>query len=90
MPAKTKVGKTSTSKESSGSSSSKDAQAFVNHIHEDRGMRAILKKGWDEAIREGKRRGFKFTKQQLHDHLKSRYNVTSLPEEDEPDTCVCI
>lgn len=90
MPTKKKAGKTSKSKKGTASSTKKDAKGFVDHIHEDRGMRAILKKGWDQAIREGKKRGFKFTKQELHDHLKKRYKVKSLPKGDEPDTCVCI
>lgn len=67
-----------------------DAAAFVDFLHKDRKTRLILKKGWDAVIKEGKRKGFKFTKQQLHDHLKEKFNVTKLPNEDEPDTCFCI
>ena len=68
----------------------KDAAAFVDHLHRDKKMRAILKKGWDDVVAAGKKKGYKFTKQQLHDHLKKRYKVTSWNEKDEPDTCVCI
>lgn len=68
----------------------KDAQAFVDLIHNDRKMRARLKKGWDEVIQEGKKQGYKFTKQELHDHMKKRYGVTSMQEGDDPDTCICI
>jgi hypothetical protein len=68
----------------------RDAGAFVDFLHKDRKTRLILKKGWDAVIKEGKKKGFKFTKQQLHDHLKEKFNVTSLPNEDEPDTCFCI
>jgi hypothetical protein len=70
--------------------SKKDVRAFVDHLHKDKKMRSILKKGWDEVIQAGKKQGFSFTKQELHDHLKDRYNVTSVNEGDEPDTCVCI
>jgi hypothetical protein len=68
----------------------KDVAAFVHHIHTNRAFRMKLKKGWDEIIKEGKKQGFKFTKQELHNHLKKKYNVKSLPSEDEPDTCICI
>jgi hypothetical protein len=74
----------------SAPASGKDAAAFVDLIHKDKKFRSTLKKGWDEAIREGKKRGFKFTKQELHNHLKKRYGVKSLPKEDEPDTCICV
>lgn len=68
----------------------KDAAAFVDFIHKDKKTRMKLKKGWDEVIKEGKKQGYKFTKQELHDHLKKKYNVTRLPNEDEPDTCLCV
>ena len=68
----------------------KDVKAFVDHIHKDKKMRAVLKKGWDEVIKAGKKQGFSVTKQELHDHLKKRYKVTSTQEQDEPDTCICI
>jgi predicted ribosomally synthesized peptide with nif11-like leader len=71
-------------------SSKKDAAAFVDHIHTNKDMRAVLKKGWDEVVRAGKQKGYNFTRQELHDHLKKRYKVTSLQEKDEPDTCICI
>lgn len=70
--------------------STMDAAAFVDHLHKDKKLRAILKKGWDDVIAQGKKKGFKFSKQELHNHLKKKYNVTSMPEEDEPDTCLCI
>jgi hypothetical protein len=94
--AKAKKSKSSTSrtakakKTTATKSSKKDVGAFVDHIHRDRGMRAILKKGWDEVVREGKRRGYDFTKQELHNHLKKRYKVSATKEQDEPDTCICI
>jgi hypothetical protein len=88
--AKSKRSTSSTSKKSTGTKSEKDVRAFVDHLHKDKKARAILKKGWDEVVRSGKKQGFKFTKQELHDHLKKRYKVTSLPHGDEPDTCVCI
>jgi archaeosine-15-forming tRNA-guanine transglycosylase len=84
------MAKKASSSKSAASTSRNDAAAFVDHIHKDKKMRAVLKKGWDEVVKAGKKKGFKFTKQQLHDHLKKKYNVTSLPEQDEPDTCVCI
>jgi hypothetical protein len=77
-------------KSAAGTTGKKDAAAFVDHLHKNAEMRAVLKKGWDDVIRAGKKKGFNFTKQELHDHLKKRYNVTSLNEEDEPDTCLCI
>ncbi|MCI0411854.1 hypothetical protein L0222_03520 [bacterium] len=87
MPTKAKASK---SKKSKGTKSGKDVAAFVDHLHKDKKARAILKKGWDDVVKAGKKKGFKFTKQELHDHLKKRYNVKSLNEGDEPDTCVCI
>jgi hypothetical protein len=87
---KTSTAKTAKKKSAAGATSKKDAAAFVDHLHTNKEMRAVLKKGWDDVIRAGKKKGFNFTKQQLHDHLKKRYNVTSLNEEDEPDTCLCI
>jgi hypothetical protein len=79
-----------TAKKKTAATTSKDAAAFVDHLHENAELRSILKKGWEEVIRRGKKKGFKFTKQQLHDQLKNKYNVTSMPEDDEPDTCLCI
>ena len=70
--------------------SKKDAAAFVDFIHKNKQIRAKLKQGWDRVIQEGKKKGFKFTKQELHTHLKKKYNVKKLPKEDEPDTCICI
>lgn len=81
---------TTSKKKSTGSKTKKGAAEFVDHLHTNKEMRAVLKKGWDDVIRAGKKKGFTFTKQELHDHLKKRYNVTSLNEEDEPDTCLCI
>ncbi len=80
--------KATASKKSKGSKN--DVAAFVDFIHKNKQVRTKLKKGWDEVIKEGKKRGYKFTKQQLHDHLKKKYKVKSLPNEDEPDTCICI
>jgi hypothetical protein len=68
----------------------KDAAAFVDFVHGNKKVRMKLKKGWDEVIKEGKKQGYKFTKQELHDHMKKKYNVVGLPKEDEPDTCICI
>ena len=82
--------KTAKKKKAAGATSKKDAAAFVDHIHTNKEMRAVLKKGWDEVVRAGKKKGYNFTKQELHDHLKKRYKVTSLKEKDEPDTCICI
>jgi hypothetical protein len=79
-----------TTKKGAKAGTKKDAAAFVDHLHANKEMRAILKKGWDDVVRAGKKKGFTFTRQELHDHLKKRYKVTSLNEEDEPDTCVCI
>ena len=87
---KTAPAKSAKKKSAAGSTSKMDAAAFVDHIHTNRDMRAVLKKGWDEVVRAGKKKGYNFTKQELHDHLKKRYKVTSLKEEDEPDTCICI
>ena len=75
-------------KKSTGSK--KDAAAFVDFIHKDKKMRSHLKKGWDAVIQEGKKQGYKFTKTELREHLKKRYNVSALPNEDEPDTCICV
>lgn len=83
--------KASTKKKSArGTKEKKDAKAFVDHLVKDRGMRAKLKKGWEDVIRAGKKKGFKFTRQELRSHFKKRYGVGKLMKEDEPDTCVCI
>jgi hypothetical protein len=87
---KSSTTKTAKKKSSAGARSKNDAAAFVDHLHTNKKMRAVLKKGWDDVIQAGKKKGFNFTKQQLHDHLKKRFNVTSLNEKDEPDTCLCI
>ena len=84
MPAKKATAK------KSPKSSGKDAAGFVDLIHKDKKFRANLKKGWDATIKEGKKRGFKFTKQELHDHLKKKYGVSATHEEDDPDTCICV
>lgn len=78
--------KSTTAKSTSG----KDAAAFVDHLHQDKKLRTRLKKGWDEVIAAGRKKGFNFTRKELYDHLKKRYGLTSMPEEDEPDTCICI
>jgi hypothetical protein len=83
--------KSSASKSKKGSTGSKkDVQAFVDYIHTDKKMRGTVKKGWDAVIQAGKKQGYKFTKQDLHNHLKKKYGVTSSQEGDEPDTCICI
>jgi hypothetical protein len=72
------------------STEKKDAKAFIDHLIKDRGMRAKLRKGWDDVIKAGKKKGYKFTRQELRSHFKKRYNVGNLMRDDEPDTCFCI
>jgi predicted ribosomally synthesized peptide with nif11-like leader len=68
----------------------KDAKAFVEHVHKDKKIRSMLRKPWDEVIQMGKKQGYKFTRQELRDHLMRKYNLTASQEGDEPDTCICI
>jgi predicted ribosomally synthesized peptide with nif11-like leader len=68
----------------------KDAKAFIAHLEKDRGMRSKLKKGWADVIAAGKKKGYKFTRQELRSHFKKRYGVGKLMRDDEPDTCICI
>lgn len=66
------------------------AEAFVDHLENNAQMKARLRKGWSEVIAQGKKKGFKFSRQELREHLIKRYGVTNLPKDDEPDTCICI
>ncbi|MCI0443885.1 Nif11-like leader peptide family natural product precursor [bacterium] len=77
-------------KSTSGTSQKKDAEAFVDHLAKDKVLRRKLKKGWNDVIAAGKKKGFKFTRQELRAHFKRRYAVGKLMKEDEPDTCICI
>lgn len=72
------------------STEKKDAKAFVDHLEKDRGMRSKLKKGWNDVIAAGKKKGYKFTREELRTHFKKRYGVGKLMKDDEPDTCICI
>jgi hypothetical protein len=65
-------------------------EAFVDHLENNKQWKARLRKGWNEVIQMAKKKGFKFNKTQLREHLVKRYGVTSLPKDDEPDTCICI
>lgn len=82
--------KASRKKKASGTKEKKDAKAFVDHLEKDRGLRSKLKKGWNDVIAAGKKKGYKFTRQELRTHFKKRYGVGKLMRDDEPDTCVCI
>jgi predicted ribosomally synthesized peptide with nif11-like leader len=72
------------------STEKKDAKAFVDHLVKDRVLRSKLKKGWNDVIAAGKKKGYKFTREELRSHFKKRYGVGKLMKEDEPDTCICI
>jgi predicted ribosomally synthesized peptide with nif11-like leader len=72
------------------STEKKDAKAFVDHLEKDRAMRSKLKKGWNDVIAAGKKKGYKFTREELRTHFKKRYGVGKLMKDDEPDTCICI
>jgi predicted ribosomally synthesized peptide with nif11-like leader len=72
------------------SAEKKDAKAFVDHLAKDRVLRSKLKKGWNDVIAAGKKKGYKFTREELRSHFKKRYGVGKLMKEDEPDTCICI
>lgn len=67
-----------------------DAQAFVDLIRSNKKVRSSLTKGWNEAIREGKKRGYKFSRKDLRDHLKKLLHLKSVPKQNEPDTCFCV
>ena len=68
----------------------KDVAAFVDSLHKDKKLRSKIRKGWEAVIKDGKKKGYKFTRQQLHDHLKKKYKLKKLPSGDEPDTCICL
>jgi Nif11 domain len=85
--AKKTVKKSSTSKRKT-SGAKKDAAAFVDHLEKSREINSKLRKTWNEVIAVGKKKGFKFTRDELRNHFKKRYGVKSKP--DYPDTCFCI
>lgn len=85
--AKKTVKKSSSSKKKT-SGTKKDVAAFVDHLEKSREIRNHLRKSWNQVIAAGKKKGFKFTRQELHDHFKKKYGIKSHP--DNPDTCICI
>ncbi len=68
----------------------KDVVAFVDHLEKNKVLRSRLRKGWNEVIAAGKKKGFKFTRQELRNHFKKRYGVKFSASADNPDTCICI
>jgi Nif11 domain len=72
------------------SAEKKDAKAFVDHLEKNRVLRSKLRKGWEAVLKEGKKKGYKFTRQEIRAHFKKRYGVGRLMRDDEPDTCLCI
>jgi hypothetical protein len=82
--------KSAKTKKKSTAGAKKDVAAFVDFLHKDKNLRSKIKKGWDDVIKSGKKQGYKFTMQDLHNHLKKKYKLKKLPKGDEPDTCLCI
>jgi RNA recognition motif-containing protein len=78
------------SSKSKASTEKKDAKAFIDHLEKNRVLRTKLKKGWEAVLKDGKKKGYKFTRQELRTHFKKRYGVGKLMKNDEPDTCICI
>jgi nitrogen fixation uncharacterized protein len=74
----------------STSKNKKDVAAFVDSLHKDKNLRAKIRKGWESVIKSGKKKGYKFTRAELHNHLKKTFKLKRLPRGDEPDTCFCI
>jgi predicted ribosomally synthesized peptide with nif11-like leader len=95
-----KVGSKQTAKASKSASTKKsaarpatpknDAKAFLDLMHKDKTLQQHMKKGWEEIVRVGKKRGFDFTPQELYKHMKKRYGIARPPLHDDPDTCLCI
>ena len=71
-------------------STRKDVVGFVDHLEKSRELRTRLRKSWDSVIAAGKKKGFKFTRQELRNHFKKRYGVSVQTGKDKPDTCICI
>jgi hypothetical protein len=78
----------SSSKKTSGTR--KDVVGFVDHLEKSRELRSKLRRTWDDVIAAGKKKGYKFTRQELRDHFEERYGVKVYPGKDKPDTCICI
>jgi len=74
----------------SKSTEKKDAKAFIDHLEQNRVLRTKLKKGWEDVLKDGKKKGYKFTRQELRTQFAKRYGVGKLMKDDEPDTCICI
>jgi hypothetical protein len=68
----------------------KDAAAFMDHFQKNKKLKGKIRDGWNAVIADAKKQGYKFTRQELRDHIKKRYGLKSPPGSDEPDTCVCI
>jgi hypothetical protein len=77
-------------KSSSKSSQKLGAADFMTVFQKSKSLRAKVKKGWNDVIAEAKKKGYKFSKQELKDHIMKRYGIKSPPGHDEPDTCICI
>jgi hypothetical protein len=80
--------KKSSKKKASGTR--KDVAGFVDHLEKSQELRSRLRKSWDAVIASGKKKGFKFTRQELRNHFKKRYGVKLQAGKDKPDTCICI
>lgn len=82
--------KSAKTKKKSTAGAKKDVTAFVDLLHKDKNLRSKIRKGWNDVIKSGKKKGYKFTMAELRDHLKKKYKLKKLPSGDEPDTCICI
>ena len=89
--AKKSVASTSKKTAARGAAPKKDAKAFLDLLHKDKTLQDHLRSGWDRAIKVAKKKGYKFTDQELLDHMVKRYQIKKPPESSDPDTCtICL
>jgi hypothetical protein len=80
--------KKSSSSKKRTSGTKKDVAAFVAHLEKSRPIRSKLRKAWSDVVAHGKKKGFKFTREELRNHLNKKYKIKRT--RDNPDTCFCL
>ncbi|MFQ5777797.1 MAG: Nif11-like leader peptide family RiPP precursor [Terriglobia bacterium] len=73
--------------------SMRHASGFVSKVRTNKALRAKVKKATHSIMRIAKAHGYTFTREQLHDVLRKKWDARKLPpssKEADPDTCAFL
>ncbi|MBI3680674.1 MAG: Nif11 family protein [Acidobacteria bacterium] len=65
----------------------RDAKKFVDLMEKDKDFQKRSVKRFHSVETLAQKRGLKFTRAELHDHLRERWGITKPPAVDDVDTC---